>query len=316
VWLATVGAALWIYMDIEAGPTIVGFAHSVEYAVSPVRNARVITVAVEVGQEVVEGQVLVLLDPAEIERDIAVLEAKYGRAQSELLAATERAKQDVAQRNASSENRRAQIEEQLLDARASRMTADAERRAKRVERKRIKKLVDERLADRGRLAALDARLATLDARVDASQTSVKVFEKRLKAAKPVVVTTPGAHVEIMTAPYRHDIEVIDTQLHALRAHRREAVLRAPANGRVAEVRLHPGSVAGPDEPVVKIIGEPGGRVIACVGEAQALDVRVGDPATVWPRKAGSESLGGKGTLALSTQYGATVVGPGRGYSFG
>ena len=54
------------------------------------------------------------------------------------------------------------------------------------------------------------------------------------------------------------------------------VLRAPADGHVVSVHLQTGGVTGPREPVATVVGQSGGRVVACLAESSALDVRVGE----------------------------------------
>ncbi len=84
VWMTCAGIAGWIYSDLKTGPSIIGFAYGVEYPVAPLEANRVTTVAVEVGQEVIAGQVLAILDGAEIQREITVSEARRSRVEAEL----------------------------------------------------------------------------------------------------------------------------------------------------------------------------------------------------------------------------------------
>ena len=292
IWLACAGTAAWIYSDLKTGPTIIGFAHGVEYPVAPLEPSRVTTVAVEVGQEVSAGQVLAILDGAEIEQEIAIAEASRSEIEAELEAATLAARRAVIDRQRNLRAQRARIAARLAEARSVALASAAELRAQRIERARLRALVEARLTDRSALARVETRVAMLQGRVSGARQSVSLLEEHVSEAQSYIDTTTDEHVEVEVGPTRRRLDRAQTQLAGLRAQRKALVLRAPADGRVAAVELQAGGIANASSPVVTLIGDGGGRVVACITEEQALDVHVGDSAVLRPRQVGAASVGG------------------------
>ncbi|MDP6944919.1 MAG: biotin/lipoyl-binding protein, partial [Myxococcota bacterium] len=292
IWGLCAATSGWIYTDLKTGPAIIGFAYGIEYPVAPLEASRVSTVAVEVGQEVIAGQVIAILDGTEVEREIAVAEARRARVEAELMAAVHRARRAVKDRQRELQGQRARLEARLAEVRATVRVSAAELRSQRIEQARLKALVDARLVDRSQLAAVEARVATLKARVGATRQAVTLLETRVEEAQAYVDTATDEHVEIEVGPIRRKLDLADAEIASLRSKRASLVLRAPADGRVASVDLHAGGVASATEKVVTLVGDGGGRVIACITEEQALDVRVGDGATLHPRQVGARTLKG------------------------
>lgn len=284
LWLATLGGIATLYMHVNESRTVVGFAYGVEYEVAPLEPAVVATVAVEVGQEVVAGQVLAILDGTAIERELAVLEAERSRAEAEVAAARVAAQRDALDRRRELSADAGRIERDLSRARADGRTASAALRAKKTELKRLQALVDDGLsAERGGIAELTAEIATLDARAEGSRAAASILASQLEQARSPLEGLDDAAIGAVIGPIERKLDVIDSRLASRRAERADLVLRAPSDGRVANVRLHAGAVAGPGNPVVSLIGDGGGRVIACVSEDEALAVRVGDAARLVAR---------------------------------
>lgn len=292
VWGLTLAACVWVVFDLRYGTTVVGFAHGVDHEVAPLLPGRVATVAVDVGQEVTVGQVLATLDPAEVEQEIAVVQAERSRAESEIAMARAASETESAERERDLAADLARAERDLARARADADAAGAELRSLDVEKRRLRGLVDAQLADRAPLAGLEARAASLQAAVEGARRQVALGESQVEEARRRYEALTD-QVEVAVLPLLRELDVIDGRLRALRARRAALVLRSPADGRVAQVHLQPGSVAGPTEPVVSIVSSGGGRVVACVAEEQALDVRVGDGATIWPRTQGGEPVSGR-----------------------
>ena len=286
VFVGTMAAVGWLYVDFQAAPTVVGFAHGVEYDIAPLDTGRVVSVAVDIGQQVSEGAVIAVLDSSEIDSEIAVAEAERARADARITAAAAQVRREAGERERGLMDDLARLERSLAEARAEQATASAERKAREAERQRLADLVEQRLADGSRLGQLEARVATLRARSEGTRGTVRLLERQVEELRTRVDAVTRDEVEIAVGPLRRQLDVIDSRLARLRTRRANLVLRAPAAGRVAEVDLHPGDVAGPQREVVTLVAPGAGRVVACLAEDQALDVRTGDPATLWLRKSG------------------------------
>lgn len=292
VWIATVGLAVWVFQDMESGGRVIGFAHGVDYEVAPLRSARVQSIAVDVGQAVRAGQVIATLDTTEVDHELAILEARKTRSEAAVDAAEEDAHRRAVDEAHDLASQLARAETRLAGLEADRVEASVELKVQRAERDRIAKLVDARLVDQGRLATLDARVATLRARVSGARGSLHIAERRVDEVRTRQAMTPQERVAKAVAPLRGEVDVMEARIRALRDQRAKLVLRSPSDGHVSDVHLHTGGVAGPDTPVATVVGSGGGRVVACLAEHQALEVQVGDPATLWPRQGAADPVRG------------------------
>lgn len=283
LWLVTAVIAGWLYSDMHHVNRVVGFAATVDYRVSPIETGRLTSVAVEVGQPVAEGQILATVDTVEIDDKLAVLEAERSRAEARYQADRSRAMYDATEQQNDMAAAVARTERRLADARTERLEASAELDVRQAEAKRVRRLVNQKMVDRGRLASVEARVASLRGRVAGSKASVALLEKQLAVSQERMERTAEERVTEQVAPRKREVEVIDARLRAMRSRKEGLVLRSPVNGHVATVHRQVGAVAGPDMPVATVIAPAEGRVVACIAEEQALDVPVGAVATVWPR---------------------------------
>ena len=76
LFVATLGAAFWLHGPMDGPGTVLGFAEGEEVAVSSMETSRVLTIHAEPGQKVKAGEILVELDPASLEAEIAIAEAE------------------------------------------------------------------------------------------------------------------------------------------------------------------------------------------------------------------------------------------------
>ncbi|MEC9073141.1 MAG: biotin/lipoyl-binding protein [Myxococcota bacterium] len=283
LWLVTAVIAGWLYSDMHHVNRVVGFAATVDYRVSPTETGRLTSVAVEVGQPVSEGQVLATVDSAEIEDQLAVLEAERSRAEARYHADRSRAMYDAMEQETDMASSVARTERRLAESRTEYLEATAELEVHRAETTRVRRLVSQKMVDRGQLAAIEARVASLRGKVDGSRSTLELLERQLQASKERLSQTTEERVAELVAPRKREVEVIDARLQAMRSRKDGLILRSPVSGHVATVHRQVGAVAGPDMPVATVIAPAEGRVVACIAEEQALDVPVGAVATVWPR---------------------------------
>ena len=283
VWLACLGGVIWLYQDVGGTNRVLGFAHGVEYPIAPLAPARVSNIAVDVGEAVISGQVVATLDTTEIDEEISVERAKRIQAVARLEAAVEEAKRQTLSDERALAREFAAADARFGESRARRDEAQAEISVQQSERKRLRKLVEKGLVDRSQLAALEARIATLGARARSAKQSVESSRSQRDEARERADQPLEERVTRMVAPMKAALEVIDARLNTLQERRERLVLRAPADGHIASVHLQTGGVAGPREPVATVIGQSGGKVVACLVESSALDVSVGDPALLYKR---------------------------------
>ena len=250
--------------------------------------ARVLTIEVEVGQEVVEGQILAKLDTSAIDAEIAVAKADRAKLEAEMLAeqalVLERLETDV---EALQRTLALQKEEQLK--------VNAEAQIIREELGRKRKLVADKQAVLDDLTSLDLRQAAVSALVAEKPNTVGLLAKQIKAAeerrKRVTLESSAAALRIDA-----DLGLAQKKQEQLELRRAGYVLRATHAGRVVSLDKRPGEVAQAGDPVVRLVSASE-RVVACVPEGVALGVREGDMAKLWVRGQKGAPLLGK-TISL------------------
>ena len=293
LWLATMGTAAVLYMDVGDRGPVLGFAHAPEYRVAPVGSGRIVSLAVELGQAVEAGDVIATMEGGAIAAELAIEEAEKARVQAAILAQ----KSDVALREGrlvrSLVTGVEEAERELLAAQARGKAKSAELRALKVQRRELKKLVGARMASQAELAALEVRHAALKQEAAAGVQTLALLEQQLSAAKERQGDVPTNSAAVAAGPLERELEVIDRRLQHLRAQRKELVLRAPSSGRVASVFRRAGEVAQAGEAVVSIVAASSDRVVACLSENQAMTVEVGTKAELWPRGLSGPALEGR-----------------------
>lgn len=292
VWLVCLAGVIWLYQDVGGTNRVLGFAHGVEYPIAPLAPARVSNIAVDVGEAVSSGQVVATLDTTEIDEEIAVERAKRLQAIARLEAAVEEAKRQALVDERALAREFAAADARWAKARAQRDEAEAEISVQQAERRRLRKLVSQGLVDQSQLASLDARIATLSARARSGKEALESARTQREEARTRADLPVEERVTRLVAPMKAALEVLDARLKALQDRRERLVLRAPADGHVVSIHLQTGGVTGPREPVATVVGRSGGKVVACISEASALDVSVGDPAELYLRNGSGEAMTG------------------------
>ena len=283
LWLLCASLTVWFYADMNQLNRAVGCAYTQEYPVAPLDTGRVVSVAVELGQPVTAGQILATMDTGELDLEIAVLEASRTQALASYEAGRTRELARSMEQQGELSSTLARTERRLSEAETDKMVSQAELQVQEAELRRTRSLVSQQLADRGRLSVIEARVAQLRGRLRGAEASSTLLSRQLEDARTRMANNAEEAVEQQVAPLLREVDVLDVQLRGLKAQREQRVLRSPSVGHVSAVHLQVGAVAGPEQPLVTVVAAPEGKVVACMAEAQALEVRLGDSATVWPR---------------------------------
>lgn len=291
VWGGTMIAAALLWSG-QQRVSATGHVVRVDVGVAPARAGRVHTLAVEVGDAVRAGQVIATLDGAEVEAELAILAAERQRIEAQLGATRvgAEARESATTRDLDASLSSAELA--LRSAKARRKVKSAELAAVSAQVKRLRDLVDQRMADRRELDALVIRQASARNEVDAADSLISQLVGEVASARGRRGSIEPESVEITAEPMKAELEVLDRRQDLLELRKRDLVLRAPSDGEVASVLVRPGEVASAGAPVVTLVGAGGPRVSVCMSEARADEVAVGEAATLTPRGRG-EPLHGR-----------------------
>lgn len=284
LFAATMGLAAWLYVGGAERGQVLGFAEAEAASVASTEVGRIAQVTVEPGQEVSAGQIVVTLDTAALDAEIALAEAEAQRIEAQIPAEEAETEQKL-------EESVEQIERELASAVEDQVRAKAEEKALLSERSRIKKLVDDKLAVADDLTKLEVAYSTIKPVVDDTRR-IELLRKQVAAAHKRRQRAAEIRQNAELGPLEGDLLVTKRQLAQLRQKRSELVLRAPTAGKVAAVYKRAGEVVAPGEAIVSMVSTRG-RVVACVPEKQALGIGMGDHARLWVRGASGAPLSGK-----------------------
>lgn len=293
LFAGTVYAAWLVFQDVGGRGAVLGVAQGQEVRLAPLYDARVESVAVEVGQQVEAGQVIVSLDPAPIDAQIQLLEAERAKVSAEIKATAALARQE-----ATSETRRLatdleSAEVALAEATAEARSLGAELRATAEQRRKLAALVEQRMASAQDASEVNVRWAALKKQTEEAERSLVVLRERVDAARKRMSDGSADLSEVSAEPLRRELEGIERSIDDLQKQRSALVLRSPIAGQVSSLLVRPGEVAPAGVPVATVVGTASGRVFACVSETQAMSVRVGDQALLWPKGRSGEPLRGR-----------------------
>jgi multidrug resistance efflux pump len=290
--VATLGLAGWIHFG-GAGPAggkVVGFAQGVDSNVSSLEVGRIAVLAVEPGQAVTEGEIILTLDPTRIDAEIAIVEAEKTRLEALIPSEQAESMQKLDESVESLERDLAEAQEEYAQAKSQAQVLESER-------SRAKKLVEDKLAVSEELAKLDVEYAAVKPVVDSKPRHIQLLKTQLEAARGRRDKAAKALDAKGIGPLSGDLLVATAELDQLRKRRAALVLRAPVSGRVTMVWKRPGDVVAIAEPLVTVVSARK-RVLACVPEKQAFRVNQGDRATLWIQGGSSAPLTGT-TVALA-----------------
>ena len=273
-------------------------------ALSPIRTEhrlRIRKILVRPDQRVKAGDVLVQMDTAEIDAELAVAHAKLVYAQA--IAGWRQIRlQDDRARTA---HALASTAEQAAVV-AARTVTVAERDRSELAQLDInleleEKLVDSQLASADRLRSMRLRRAALAKKVEAYKATVARARRSAAGASERlgrwrhdpsgVVAAPG---DASSAPDIELLSEVDARVAAGEVQRREIAhldllrdqhqIRAPFDGRVGEILAHEGELsADPSAPIITVVEEASSAAVAYVPQSKANQIHLGDVVKLMPR---------------------------------
>ncbi|MBX3203711.1 MAG: hypothetical protein KF764_01520 [Labilithrix sp.] len=268
----TLGLASLVYYGDDGRAALTGFAEGAPEAVATLEASRVASISVAVGAEVEPGQLVVTLDTAAVDGEIAIAKAEQVRIEADV-----RAERSVL-------GRRLDLDRDALELEARREREDllrvkAESQALDGELERVKKLVAEHQLVAADLTPLRLRRAELASLATEKPRTLGVLTRQLGAA-----ARRRSEVDDVSSPTSAkldaDLLVVRRRIELLERRRAGHFLRATSRGRVVALDKQPGETAAAGEAIVRLVS-PTNRVVVCVPERRALGLREGDAARLW-----------------------------------
>jgi HlyD family secretion protein len=247
----------------QGPPRASGYVEATEVKVSSKVPGHVEKVTAIEGQRVAAGDVLVTIDPIDI--DLALRQARAERdqvaAQLSLLQAGSR-REDITQ-----------AEAQLAAASSDKSAADAELNAAKLDEARFEQLVRARAGAEKQRDDAVARRQQAEARVKAADDKVRA------AAATLARLRAGSRPEEIQAA-RARVAVADAQIATLQNSLEQTTIRAPSSGIVSLRLVEPGEIVAQGKPLIVIVDLDHAWANAYVDEPLVPTLTINQSATV------------------------------------
>lgn len=295
VWGLVVALAVVMVQRQQVYVDAVGLVEAQATFVVPLLDGTVQSLAVDVLDHVAEGQVVAMMDDTVIRSELMVAEAQMERVRAALDAESLRFAQEQQQQQASVQNdlRRFVLNEEearldYLDRVIQHETDKVNLERLHVQLKRQEEMKEQHILD---AAAYDeTRLAyeALKTKVDKDVKAIALAEQNMETAAqrrdeltPVDSTNVAA--DAILKSLQADIAAQQARVHEVQDRRQFLALKAPVSGQVASISRRPGESMLAGEPVLTIVGENAGRVMAYVDERASVRIAVGDTVELYSR---------------------------------
>lgn len=280
---ASLGMAALLNGGLEDGPTIQAFVEGDPQHVAALEQGRVQEVLVTSGQLVVPGQLLVKLDATLLEAELEVLRAEESAMLSQIRSSlTEAQRQQVMDRRTLLQSvDQARVE--LSQAEAALASATARWEILRTERARLQKLVQEKLATADELTQVELDFSEVDKTLQDQPRHIELLRTRVQELTRLSDAVPAGYASAASHPLEGALEVLRRRIQLLETRREGYLLRAPVAAQVGQVQRRAGEVVQSGESILTLVPQKLSQAVACVGERDALQVKVGDTATLWER---------------------------------
>jgi len=206
-------------------------------------------------QPVREGDLLVILDDAELQHRVTGAEAELAAARTAVTGDGETGRANAMVEQA--RRRLAAVEAQLQAARARADLAETD--LARMERLAVREIISQQRLDGARAEAT------------AAGASVQALEADVAAARASVADAQGG---LRQAEAR--IQALEAALAQASLDLSRARIVAPASGLVAKRSVEPGQLVQPGQGVMMVVADTGAFVTANFKETQIADIRVGE----------------------------------------
>lgn len=278
--LLLLGAGYTLWRSVNGGGDFVvsGIIEADDVHVGSRVGGRVLKVVAREGQSVKAGDILVVLEPDELNASLAEAQASLRQAEArlaELLAGFRR--EEVDQAEASVDQYREQLNllvagprrQEIDQARANWLAAkaqyeNAERFRKRMEDLRARELIAHQDYDDARTKAEEAeqKMKSERERYDLFLAGTRAEEvaqarHRLAEAEARLRQLRSGYRKEEVAQARAAMDMAKARVEVLQTQLKETVVRAPLDAVVDVLDLEPGDLVGPNKPVATLL-RPGG----------------------------------------------------------
>jgi multidrug resistance efflux pump len=265
---------LAVFLHSKGGQyrVLTGTAERVIERIAPLESARVISVAVEVGDIVKAGDVIAQLDTSIIDAESAVLKERIMQARLE-------AKLEQLTLERQFEKARQDAEQALRQAELEFKVNQIEHRALAKEVERMEPLLEQQLIDAGVLASMKSRETVLREILKLGPENINVLQAQVQHAKD---QQDAALLRLNDINEFTSATMEEEAVTLINIRRDGYTLRAQQDGVIADVEHRAGDVVDSGEAIASVLLDGPVRIVGFLTEGNLSDIQVGTAAKIYP----------------------------------
>jgi len=285
VWLGVAILAAWLYTGSVQFGSMTGVIETLAEDVAPLEAARILSLEVQVGQEVEAGDIVARMDTSVVDAEIAVEEAIVVEAE----AAVSTYQQDVMQMATRLNSAIRQAEFDLESLKIQDQRERAELAALEEELKRREQLLADRMIRAEDVNNLRPQIAALRSAVESYPSLIKVHERNLantrkerKQLDDWMRIEPGEDISSSIERWMTSREAVFDSTRKMRNVQRETYnLRTTRGGIVSRIDRRPGEVVAAGEAILRLVQSSSDTIIGFLPESYIHDLSVNQKVLVW-----------------------------------
>lgn len=303
-WCGAIAASVWLYFGETGHGHALAIEEVQEIKVAPAVSGRLVTLAVELGQKVREGDLIATLDTRDLDARLRMSKTEVERQRTRIGAEREvlrldlqdRQAQAAARRNAyEAEGRRLRGELERLSSEQAADQGEIDSFGPQIER--LKPLVEKKLVTADRLEDLLQKRTVFEKRIGSRTQLIKAAREELDGwSKLGPDKLPDPNLDARLLPFELELKAQEARVAELEVEREKYRITSPVTGTVNAILARGGEWRGVGAEIIQVVVPRPNRMTAYVMDRQIPVVAPGTRATLRPRDHGGPALEGKVSL--------------------
>ncbi len=263
----------WLYWRVNHVTTNAAYIRADMANVAPEVPGKITEIMVVEGQTVQEGQVLLRIDPEQMDRQVGLAEADH----SSLRSRHDRYQAELQQARLTVPANIAAARAALVVAEKQQIKARANLDHWQLQHQRFQKLYEKQVIGKAKFDEVKTTWRAAEADFSAAEAQVALAESRLReaeAARAVIAKAEAANREVADG-----INKADEARRLARLNRARCEVKAPIGGIVARILVRAGDYATPGRPVLGVYNPATRYIEARFEETKVRHISPGKQAT-------------------------------------
>jgi len=263
----------WLYWRVNHVTTNAAYVRADMANVAPEAPGKIVAIIVKEGQTVKAGQILLRIDPEQMDRQVGLAEADHSSLQSR----RDRYQAELQQARLTVPANIAAARAALVVAEKQQLKARANLDHWQLQRQRFQKLYEKQAVGKAKFDEVETTWRAAEADFSTAEAQVSLAASRLReaeAARAVITQAEAANREVSDG-----ITKADEARRLARLNRARCEVKAPIEGIVARILVREGDYATPGRPVLGVYNPATRYIEARFEETKVRHISPGKRAT-------------------------------------